>query len=79
MGFGIKIILGKMTLSDNQRSLIEARITVIVREVGTLLLAFAPLDDSLQINIEPWSLVGFVTAGGGLFVLSLVREIRSGQ
>jgi len=56
----------------------SARFTDLAREVGTLLLAFAPLDYLLQPSLEPWSLIGFVFVGGALFVWSLLREARGG-
>jgi hypothetical protein len=63
-------------LNRLQRAIVSRRFTDLLREVGTLLLAFAPLDYMLQPDLDPWSLLGFVTMGVAFFLLSLVRELR---
>jgi len=73
---GNGLTLMGMPLSRRHQILLAARITDLYREVGTLLLAFAPLDFLLQPTLDPWSLFGFVLVGSAFFVLSVVREIR---
>ena len=53
------------------------RLTELAREVGTLLLAFAPLDYALEPEAAAWSLGGFVFIGSALFGLSVYRETRN--
>ena len=65
-----------MQLSQEQRVIAWARVAGLCREVGTLLLAFAPLDYALQPDVDPIVLVGFVVVGGGLFVGSLIYDVR---
>lgn len=64
-----------MSLSEHHQAILATRITDLARELGTLLLAVAPLDFLLQPALDPWSLFGFVLVGGGLFILSVVREV----
>ena len=64
-----------MNLADQHKTLLRDRVTALAREVGTLLLAFAPLDYSLQRDVDPWSLGLFVLVGIGLFVASVRAEI----
>ena len=72
----IGLTLVGMPLSQRHQLLLAVRITDLYREVGTLLLAFAPLDFLLQPTLDPWSLFGFVLVGSAFFALSVVREIR---
>ncbi len=62
-------------MSDN--AIANERLTGLYREVGTLLLAFAPLDYSLEPDAAAWSLAGFIVAGISLFALSVFREVRT--
>jgi hypothetical protein len=57
---------------------IEERLNEILREIGVLLLAFAPLDAALgSERPDRWSLVLlFVTLGISLIVISLLNEQR---
>ena len=57
---------------------IEERFNEILREIGVLLLAFAPLDAALGSERQDrWSLVLlFVTFGISLIVVSLLNEQR---
>ena len=57
--------------------LIRRRLTDLYREVGTLLIAFAPLDYSLEPAAARWTLVGFVVVGIALFALSVIHEARA--
>lgn len=63
-------------LSDAKRDVAARRTIELLREVGTLLLAFAPLDYMLQPQAELWSLGGFIVLGSSLFCWSLLRELR---
>ena len=65
-----------LKLSAEQRSLIDERIGSALREIGTLLLAFAPLDHTMNETASAWSLAGFVIAGGLLFAFSILEELR---
>jgi len=66
-----------MPLSLDERRHIQERISGFCREVGTLLVAFAPLDFAMQSGtIRTAVLVGFVVAGGSLFGVSLFIELR---
>jgi hypothetical protein len=67
-----------MALDDEDWRHIQDRLSGLCREVGTLLVAFAPLDFELQEGtVRTIAMVGFVLAGGGLFLLSLVIDLRS--
>lgn len=68
-----------MLLSSLQQKIVWTRLAELSREVGTLLLAFAPLDYALQETINPLILAGFGGAGGTLFLISLVHDIRSSE
>jgi hypothetical protein len=60
-------------------SILSKRLTDLYREVGTLLIAFVPLDYSLQQEISPRSLAAFLAVGGMTFALSIYRENRSAK
>jgi hypothetical protein len=62
-----------------QLNTIAHRTIDLLREVGTLLLAFAPFDYMLQPEVEVWSLAGFVVLGTTLFIWSLRLELRRQQ
>ena len=66
-----------MRLTAVQQKIVWKRLADLSREVGTLLLAFAPLDYALQETINPLILAGFGVAGGTLFLIALVYDIRS--
>jgi hypothetical protein len=66
-----------MLLSLEEWQHTRERLCGLFREVGTLLVAFAPLDYSMQSGELPrLSLAGFLVAGACLFVLSLLIELR---
>lgn len=65
-----------MDFTATQKQIIWQRLAGLCREIGTLLLAFAPLDYSLQQDVRPATLVGFVVAGGFLFLISLAHDVR---
>ena len=56
---------------------LQLRVAVLCREVGTLLVAFAPLDYSIQQAPRSETMTGFVVAGAALFTVSLVIEWRA--
>ena len=68
-----------MPLSSAHFTIIRDRLAVLCREVGTLLLAFAPLDYALQKGVEPATFIGFVLLGGVLFLISLVHDVRRAE
>ena len=65
-----------MRLSPQQRSIINARFIMLCREVGTLLLAFVPLDYSLADNASGWRLIALFVAGAALFAYSVYSDVR---
>ena len=66
-----------MTFSSKQRTHVVERAAGLCREVGTLLVAFAPLDYSMQHQtVNAASLAGFLVTGGVLFALSIFIELR---
>ena len=67
-----------MRVTDEEWELAVARVIALFREVGTLLLAFAPLDYAMQPGVsDPRILQAFLLAGLALFALSLIAEWRS--
>lgn len=67
-----------MPLTSRQKLAIYERLSGLCREVGTLLVAFAPLDYSMQHeNVHGASLALFLAAGGVLFAFSVFLELRS--
>jgi len=65
-----------MLLSRTQRRLINRRANELCREVGTLLLAFAPLDYFQQEHVDVAMLATFLTIGIVLVALGLIGELR---
>lgn len=66
-----------MALNDEGRRHIKERLAGFFREIGTLLVAFAPLDFALQEGtVRTIAMLAFVVAGGALFAASLVIEMR---
>ena len=65
-----------MALSRKQKARIGARMTVLYREVGTLLLAFAPLDYLQRDTVNVLELLAFLSIGVSLFGWSVFREMR---
>lgn len=63
-------------LSPEQRSIVHERIAGALREIGTLLVAFAPLDYTMSESAGAWSLAGFLILGGCLFTLGVYSELR---
>ena len=65
-------------ISESTRRIIHHRVEELFREVGALLMAFAPLDAALASN-EPnrwgWLLL-FLTLGALLTVFALMLELR---
>jgi 4-hydroxybenzoate polyprenyltransferase len=59
-------------------SLFQVRILEALREVGILLMAFAPLDGALSSELaEEWpDVLGFLVAGFLLFLYSMLGERR---
>ena len=69
-----------MALTTEQWNKASDRFVGLFREVGTLLMAFAPLDYAMQIRIvAPWVLTAFLLAGATLFVFSVMVELRVRQ
>ena len=64
-----------LNLTAEQSLKAEIRIAGGMREVGTLLIAFAPLDYTMREAGDPWTLAGFLVAGGVLFGLSVLWEV----
>ena len=70
---------GRMTRTLHKAARFEARILEGLREVGVLLIAFAPLESALRSNETSHParfLVGFLGAGLLLFGLALLPEWR---
>lgn len=65
-----------MPLTRKQRTRLHVRINGMLRELGTLLLAFAPLDYLQQEHVDFTTLAGFVILGLTLVALSMLRELR---
>ena len=65
-----------MPLSRKQQARLASRLTELCREVGTLLLAFAPLDYFQQEHLDARGLLSFVLLAMVLFAYSVVRELR---
>ena len=65
-----------MPLTRRQQTGLNRRVNEIFREVGTLLLAFAPLDYLQSERVDVATLTGFVLLGSLFVVLALAREIR---
>jgi hypothetical protein len=65
-----------MAQSRERQALVDRRLTDMIREIATLLLAFAPLDYMLLSQLDPLSLFGFVIIGASLFRWSVIRELR---
>jgi hypothetical protein len=59
-----------------QEETVLTRVVDAMREIGTLLLAFAPLDYSLKEGTHPWSLGGFIVAGVLLLSGAVIIEVR---
>lgn len=57
-------------------SLTEERCLDAMREIGILLMAFAPLDGTIQKDVSLWTVIGLAAVGFFLFVLSVVIERR---
>ena len=75
-GRGRAIVAATMTLSRKQQARVGGRFTVLCREVGTLLLAFAPLDYFQHETLDVVGLLAFVLLGSMLFAYSVIREMR---
>jgi hypothetical protein len=69
-------IVTAMALSRKQQVRFGGRLTALGREVGTLLLAFAPLDYFQKEYLDVEGLLWFVLAGIMLFAYSLIWELR---
>ena len=65
-----------MGLSSKQQAKLSGRFTSICREVGILLLAFTPLDYSMQDRRDFLMLAGFFLLAVSLLVWSVFRELR---
>ena len=65
-----------MALTKKERALIGHRFTLLLREVGTLLVAFAPLDYFQHDAIDVPGLAGFTILGLALFAWSVFRDLR---
>jgi len=67
-----------VALTAEERLKVAARFAGSMREVGTLLIAFAPLDYTMQEAADPWTLAGFLVAGGALLTVSIFWEVIEG-
>lgn len=66
-----------MRLTTDQRNRIATRFVEATREIGVLLLAFAPLEFTMQKGtLSTTILVAFLLAGFSLFALSVFVEVR---
>ena len=66
----------RLPLGPKQRSTIFDRATDGMREVGTLLIAFAPLDVALQgVNGNVATLITFLVVGALLFCAAVYLEV----
>ena len=65
-----------MALSRKQQVRFGGRLTALGREVGTLLLAFAPLDYFQQERLDVEGLLAFVLTGILVFAYSVFWELR---
>lgn len=65
-----------MERPEERQTVATQRLTDLIREAGTLLLAFAPLDYMLLPELDPMSLFGFLVIGVCLFRLAVIREVR---
>ena len=66
----------KAWLTMDQWALVRERATGALREIGTLLVAFAPLDFTMSERAGGWSLAGFLVAGGIAFAIAVAMELR---
>jgi hypothetical protein len=55
------------------------RVKELCREVGTLLLAFAPVDYFQQEHVDTAALIAFVVLGIALVAFAGIRELRGAQ
>ena len=68
-------------LSPNQRALLRERVVEIVREIGVLIVAFAPLD-AIAWNDLPgrwWFMLLFLSGGFLLLGIALALEVSRGS
>ena len=67
-----------MQLTEAQKARILLRVIEAMREIGVLLLAFAPLEFTLQGGTaSALALWGFVSTGVALLAISLYLETRT--
>ena len=65
-----------MALTRKQQARIDSRAIALMREIGTLLLTFAPLDYSLQERVNLKLLAAFIVVAVLLIGYSMIREAR---
>lgn len=66
-----------MRLNESVRSTLAKRLVEAAREIGVLLLAFAPLEFTLQGGASrPIAMAVFIASGFGLWAGSLYGEVR---
>lgn len=69
-----------MRLTADQRNRITTRVVEAAREIGVLLLAFAPLEFTIQSGHVPLrELATFLLFGTALFMGSVAAEIKNEQ
>jgi hypothetical protein len=54
----------------------QQRVLDAIREIGELLMAFAPLDGTIQKDVSLWTVVGLFAVGFCAFLLSVLIERR---
>jgi hypothetical protein len=67
----------EMAMNELQRATFKNRMLEGMREVGVLLIAFAPLDSAMPGQVNLWMLAGFLVMGACLFSASILLELRA--